>query len=216
MSLSNRFRSLFNNKADPEAASQKNASTPPPPPPSSSQTLEELGKRIAQERAAGESKNDTTEKELRELRASMENMDIAAKSSRESQNQTLQFLQQDAEREIKYFERKLKEDMTHWDKQLKEREKTLEQAVRQGQSGQEEKKVAQEEVEAGREAAGRAEALLKEQEVKLFEERQKWRDLLQSKENELVTLRQELARREGDLSKELAQQDSQRKESQAL
>ncbi len=137
MSLSNRIRSLLSKKAEQEAASQEGSSNPPPPPPAPSHTLEELGKLIAQERAAGKATNETLEKELHEIRASIDKMDVAAKSSRETQNQTLQFLQQDAEREIKYFERKLKEDMTHWDKQLKEREKNLEQAVRQGQEGQE-------------------------------------------------------------------------------
>ena len=216
MSFSNPFRSFANKKPEPPEGGASDSTRPSTPPPSPSHTLEELSQMIAQERTAGQAKNEALEQELRELRASMEKMDVTAKSSREAQSQTLQFLQQDAEREIKYFERKLKEDTTHWDKQLKEREKNLEQAVRQGQTGQAAAKTEQEEMEAAREAAARTEAVLKEQDAKLVEERQKWRDLLHSKETELVSLRQELVRREQDLAKELAQQDSQRKASQEL
>ena len=131
------------------------------------------------------------DKELQGIRTSLEKMDVTSKSSREAQNQNLLFLQQDAEREIKYFERKLHEDMTRWDKQLKDREKAIEQALRQGETGHLEKKTASEESEtAVREAAERAETILKEQEINLLEERQKWRDLLQTKETELLTLKQ--------------------------
>src|SRR5882724_5115141 len=145
MSFSNRIRSFIHKKANKEAANPA-SSNPPPPPPTSSETLEALGKQLAQDKAVGETKKEALEKELHELRASMEKLDVTAKSARETHGQTLQFLQQDAEREIKYFERKLKEDMTHWDKQLKEREKNLEQAVKQGQESQDVKKAAQEEV----------------------------------------------------------------------
>ena len=44
-------------------------------------------------------------------------------------------MQQDAEREIKFFERKLQEDMARWDKQLKDREKAIEQAIQQAEAG---------------------------------------------------------------------------------
>src|SRR5580765_775976 len=124
MSLSDRFKSFVNKKADPSSNKGK-AATPPVPPANDapSPTLEDLGKIIAQERTDGQSKQQIMEKELETLRSSLQKMESTTKTSREAQNQTLQFLQQDAEREIKFFERKLQEDLSHWDKQLKEREK---------------------------------------------------------------------------------------------
>src|SRR5258706_4002912 len=181
MSLSDRFRWFVNKKSEPPSSNKEKALTPngPMPPPPPSHTMEELARIIAQERTEGESKQQEMDKELQALRASLEKIEITTKSSREAQNQTLQFLQQDAEREIKFFERKLKEDMTHWEKQLKEREKAIDQAVRQGQAGQLEKKAVQDETEtAGQETSVRAETILKEQEAKLLEERQKWQQRL--------------------------------------
>ena len=108
------------------------------------------------------------EKELEGIRGSLDKMDVAAKSSQETQGQTLQFLQQDAEREIKYLERKLREDMTHWDTQLKDREKILQQSVAQERSGSrwKRKPPTNKRREAAAKRAERAESLLKEQEAK--------------------------------------------------
>src|SRR5207302_2463980 len=195
MSLADRFRSMLNKKSDP--ASPKELKPEPPVTPKKSPPMEERGRLIAQEKTEGESKLRALEKELEGIRGSLEKIEVTAKCSRETQGQTLQYLQQDAEREIKFFERKLREDMKHWDQQLKDREKALQQSLLQVETGQLEMKSASEKSDVGaREAAARTESLLKEQETKLLENRQRWRDLLQAKENELVTVKQELARRE--------------------
>src|SRR5689334_16781029 len=98
MSLSDRFKSFVNKKPDssafqpekPEIAATAETKLGSPTP---SHTLEELSKLITQERTEGETKKQALEKELHEIRASLEKMDITAKSSRDSQHQTLQFLQ---------------------------------------------------------------------------------------------------------------------------
>src|ERR1019366_10033265 len=146
---------------------------PSEPPAHSSQTLDDLDRKIAQERAEGEAKEELLEKELQGIRTNLEKLELATTSSRETHNQTLHFMQQDAEREIKFFERKLHEDMTQWDKQLKDREKSIERAVQEAETGHQEAKASVEETTAvQKDAAERSEALLKEQEAALAQERQ--------------------------------------------
>src|SRR5688572_630237 len=100
MSLSDRFRSMMNKKGTPNKESETPASTPkapPPPSPHPSPTLEELGQQIHQERTQGEAKQQGVDKEIQVIRTNLEKIEASAKSARETQNQTLQFLQQDAE-----------------------------------------------------------------------------------------------------------------------
>jgi hypothetical protein len=180
------------NKKQPAQPSEEKAEiplTPAPPPAPKSPTLEDIGKQIAREKIEGEAKLDTLEKELFAIRGSIGKLDLTSRSSREAQNQALQLLQQDADREIKFFERRLQEDMKHWDKQLKDREKVLQQSHVQSEAEQQKNKEVSLQNEASlQEAAERAEAFLKEQEAKLLAERQKWQTLLQSKEGELSGL----------------------------
>src|ERR1700687_1260921 len=171
MSLSDRFRSMLNKKSDVPAPPQI-PSVASEPVPMKSPTLEDLGRLLAQERTEGETKQQALNKDLQGIRTSLEKLESTNKTSRETQNQTLQLLQQDAEREIKFFERKLREDMKHWDAQLKERAKALEQTARQGETGHLEKKATYEQSEASaREAAERAETLLKRHANKRQEKR---------------------------------------------
>ncbi len=224
MSLSDRFKSMINKNKETSSSINKENVDPTPlpvpettPPPAETPNIEQLSKAVAEEQQETEGKQQALDKELHSTRADLEKMDISAKSARDGHNETLQFLQQDAEQEIKFFERKLHEDMTHWDKQLREREKALEQSMRLGEAEALEKKATYAETEGlKRDTAEHAEATLKQQEAKLLEERQKWRDLLRSKENELLTLKQDLARRETDLQNEIKQQDAQRKAAQEL
>src|ERR1019366_4067040 len=134
---SDRFRFILKKKSSPDNKEGKAESPIPPPPKSgargappseppahSSQTLDDLDRKIAQERAEGEAKEELLDKELQGIRTNLEKLELSTASARETHNQTLHFMQQDAEREIKFFERKLQEDMTQWDKQLKDREKS--------------------------------------------------------------------------------------------
>src|ERR1700761_5880667 len=80
---------------------------PEPMPPKPSPTLEELDRLIAQERRDGEARLQAVEKEIQGLRQSLEKVDASSKTRHDQQQQTLEYLQQDAEREIKFLERKL-------------------------------------------------------------------------------------------------------------
>src|SRR6185312_6751836 len=227
MSLSDRFKAMLK-KNDGEPAPQENAGLSAAPPgaaasvqaaPSAapSPTLEEIDRLIAQERRDGEARLLAMENEVHAIRAAMEKSELATKNKRDAQQQTLQFLQQDAEREIKFLERKLQEDISSWNRQLTEREKAIEQTSRQSETQQLEKKVSYEKAEdEGKQILERSEQLLKEQEAKLAQERQKWRETLEGKDADLLALKQELSRRESELQAELQQQDAQRKAEQEL
>src|SRR5882672_3119 len=112
MSLSDRFRSILNKKSD--SAPPMEQKPEPPVTPIKNRPTEDLGRLMAREKIEGETKLQSLEKELEGIRGSLEKIDVVAKSARETQGQTLQFLQQDAEREIKSFERQLHDDMKHW------------------------------------------------------------------------------------------------------
>lgn len=226
MSLSDRFKSMMNKgkaessrpESDSTRAETPASSTPPqaavptPTPAPASRTLEEIDRLLIEERRQGETQLQSVSKEIQTLRMALEKTEMDTKTRRESQDQTLQFLQQDAEREIKFLERKLNEDTAAWNRQLNDREKALEKATHQVESGQLEQKQSYEQAESTqKDALVRTEDLLKEQEAKLSQERQKWRDLLQTKDAEMLQLKQELTRREGDLENELQQQEVQRK-----
>src|SRR5688572_789951 len=71
-----------------------------------SPTLEEIDRLIHLERNAGDERFRVLEREIHELRTSLERTELSSKSRRDTQVQSLKFLQQDAEREIKFLERK--------------------------------------------------------------------------------------------------------------
>src|ERR1051325_9167988 len=130
MSLSERFKSMMNKGkglSDKKEGNLPNTSDSSPasqPKPGTSSTLEGIGQWMAKERAEGLEKQQALDKDLRATREALEKLELNAKTARDTHNQTLEFLRQDADREIKFFERKLREDMTLWDKQLKDREKS--------------------------------------------------------------------------------------------
>ena len=92
MSLSDRFKSLVNKKDSSSSKPEKkeiptppeSKPTNPPAPAPASHTLEDLGKLISQERAEGETKKQALDKELHEIRSSLEKMDSSSKSSRDT------------------------------------------------------------------------------------------------------------------------------------
>ncbi len=187
------------------------APQPPPSVPEEPQPSFEQQKVEAQKKLCG------LEKDLQDVRANLDKLDLEGKNRREEHQQTSQMLRMDAEREIKYLERKLQEDNTAWSKQLSEREKALEQAAHQSEATQQEKKAAFEQQSKERqEAVIHTEAALREQQAKLAQERQKWQELLRGKDAELVALRQELNRREGALEEELRSQEAQQKAAKEL
>jgi DNA-binding NarL/FixJ family response regulator len=148
------------------------------------------------------------EKEIDQIRAALEKNELATKTRRDAQQQALQFLQQDAEREIKFLERKLSEDSTAWNRQLTEREKSVEQLIREGEAGFLQKKEAYEKAgETQSKELALSEQALREQEARLIEERRRWTEAVHAKDQEIITLKQALSRREAELEAELAQQE---------
>src|SRR5579862_4062506 len=115
MSLSDRWRSMLGKqerKPDPEPAAALTptpASVPVPPAPATppSPTLEEVDRLIAQEKVEGQAHLQALEQEIQAIKMALEKSEVSAKNRRDAQQQTLQFLQQDADREIKFLERKL-------------------------------------------------------------------------------------------------------------
>jgi hypothetical protein len=191
--------------------------TPPEEVKPASPTLEEVSRLIQEQRKEGEAQLSSMDKEIRAVKELLDKSDVQSRSRREAQEQALTFLQDEAEREIKFLERKLQEDVSVWNRQLAEREKMIQQAGRQAEAGQVEKKSLFAKAEENQvEQLERAEHLLKEQETHLAEERGKWRQALQQKEDDLLTVRQELTRREADLQTELGKQETQRKAAQEL
>jgi|GEM_PF-3754708 len=231
MSFSDHFKSILGKSGNekpadgsppaPENKSSLNPvpveATPAPAAKQASPTLEEIERLIAEQRRQGETQVQAMEKEIQAVKGLLDKTETQSRNRREVQEQTLTFLQQEAEREIKFLERKLQEDMAAWSRQLTDREKIIHQVSRQAEAGQVEKKNAFAKTEeAQTEQLQRAEQLLKEQETRLAEERQKWRQTLQQKEDELLNVRQELARREADLQADLTKQETQRKAAQEL
>jgi len=226
MAFADRFKSLIKKTpgAEPETkkAPAPAAQTGAPPPPKSpevnaSASLQDLENRIAQEKSEGEARSQVIENEIRAIQMNIEKTELASKSQRDSHQQTLVFLQQDADREIKFLERKLQEDLAAWNRQLTDREKALEQVARDAESAQQEKKtLSEKENDSRAQALNQAEETLNEQEKKLGEERQRWRDAIQAKDAALLSLKQELSRREAALDVELKEQENQRRAAQEL
>src|SRR5690349_18713876 len=103
MSFSDRFRSLRKKKDDspqeppsPAPAEQVHSAAPQTPAatPKPSPTLEEVERLLAQEKSEGLARQRTMDKDISALRANIEKIELAAKNRRDSQQQTLQFLQQ--------------------------------------------------------------------------------------------------------------------------
>lgn len=193
------------------------AAVPPAGVPGATAPSEAPQPTLEQEKADAQKKLSGLDKDLQDVRANLDKLDLEGKNRREEHQQTSQMLRMDAEREIKYLERKLQEDGAAWSKQLGEREKALEQAAHQSEATQQEKKAAFEQQSKERlEALTNTEASLREQQSKLSQERQKWQELLRTKDSELVSLRQELSRREGALEEELRSQEAQQKSAKEL
>jgi len=229
MSLSDHFKSFLGKSGDDSAASSETspsappapsvpqAAVPEPSPAPASPTLEEIDRLLEQQRREADAHLKALAKDIQATRALLDKSESVSRSRREDQEQTLQFLQEDAEREIKFLERKLQEDLATWNRQLSEREKTLQQTTRHAEASHaEEKSTYSQQEHTQADQIQRTEQLLKEQEAKLVEERQKWRQMLQQKEDEFLVIKSELSRRESELESELAQQDAQRKATQAL
>ena len=142
MSISDKLRSFWDNKKDDDNPGRGDASSKKPPskpdplnnpstPPAASKgnSRQEPQQVYEQEKKENENKFSARDKEIQDVRASLDKLDLEGKSRREEHLQTSQMLRMDAEREIKYLERKLQEDGAAWSKQLSDREKALEQAA---------------------------------------------------------------------------------------
>jgi hypothetical protein len=226
VSFSDRLRDFWDKKKEEEAQEQNASAKPRPQPPAPANPLpparkpanrEDIEQLIEKEKKENEAKAKARDKEAQELRLNLEKLDLEAKTRREAHQQNSQLLKNDAEREIKYLERKLQEDSAVWAKQLAEREKAMQEAALSTESTAREQKAASEqEAKERADSVQQIESALKEQQAKLAQDRQRWQDLLRGKDAELLTLKQELARREAALEEELQSQEAQQKAAKEL
>src|SRR5690349_4041859 len=151
MSLSDRFRSIIPKKTSPEKPVKKTPPTPPPEPRANesvpveskaARTGRDIELQIAQEKTEAEAHIEALSKEIKAIQLKLEKSSLDHDTQRESHLQTMQFLQQDAERELRFLERKLQEDSAVWTRQLSEREKHLEQSTKQEETTSAQKKKA--------------------------------------------------------------------------
>src|SRR4029077_17733505 len=110
------------------------AKTPPPLPEPAADSATPTPT-LEQEKGANESQLKSLDKDIQELKLNLEKIEMEAKNRREAHQQSAHLLRLDAEREIKYLERKLQEDTSTWSKQLSEREKALQQTAHQSETG---------------------------------------------------------------------------------
>src|SRR5438477_624011 len=98
MSLSDRLRSLLNKKASSSGGKEKEEVRPTPSP----VERPDLARQLEQKKSEGRARSKALDQEILNIRTALEKTELQAKNSQETHQQSLQFLQQDAEREIQF------------------------------------------------------------------------------------------------------------------
>src|SRR5580765_5053605 len=101
MSLSDRLKAIIHKSESDATASPALASSPAPISaessatiPSTLPTLEELNRAVESEKKQSQTQMDALEKEIQGIKTVLEKAELTSKTQRDSQQRTLQFLQQ--------------------------------------------------------------------------------------------------------------------------